>query len=205
MICVFAFHNNLMLGAESQAAKDHAELELYRMSVAQLTSEIAQLKSSSCALVDASGSTTNPAITQAYGRYETAFFEQETRFRESYLKAASWQVMAANWLLGLVVLLTISGILFSGYQLWTAARIAREQTTSVELEVSKDKIRVQTSVIGVIVLVISGVFLILFLNNVYQINFVSAPATNMRSSAEPSSGGSPSPKTAKAAGEAVKQ
>ncbi|SAL00170.1 hypothetical protein AWB80_07804 [Caballeronia pedi] len=88
----------------------------------------------------------------------------------------AWQIFAANCVLALVAVVSIAGVSFAGLQLWAAYRIARTEATTIELEVSKEKIRLQTSVIGIVVLVISGFFLIIFLHDVYKIDSPDANA-----------------------------
>lgn len=93
------------------------------------------------------------------------------------LNAFWWQALASQVLLCVVVVVCLSGVFFSGYQLWiatsrgpvdgSAKSTADPISTSVEL--SWQSVRVTSSVIGLIVLVVSVAFLYLFLKEVYKI------------------------------------
>jgi hypothetical protein len=54
----------------------------------------------------------------------------------------------------------------------TAGRLAGKAGASTELEVSTQKVRIQTSVVGIVVLIVSGLFLLLFLRDVYRIDVI---------------------------------
>lgn len=82
-----------------------------------------------------------------------------------------WQRSASERLLWLVVVVVFSGVVFSGVQLWRAASIKHlSGESTVEIEASK--IKITTSVVGVVVLAISIVFFYFFLIEVYRIKIV---------------------------------
>ncbi|MCX4146928.1 MULTISPECIES: hypothetical protein [Paraburkholderia] len=163
------------------AERDHAELQLAKARVAQLTDEISRLKAE-----QAASSAQATAGSVAYEKYLASFYDQESRFRDSYLRISAWQIFAANCVLALVMLLSISGVVFAGFQLWTAAKLAHTDATTVNLEVSRKSVRLQTSVVGIAILVISGGFLILFLHDVYRIDIVTPESEPHAAAANPS-------------------
>jgi len=79
-----------------------------------------------------------------------------------------WQLIASYVVLGIVALVTLSGLAFSAAQLYTALRLSQPQP-NIDLEVSASKVRITSSVVGVVVLTLSIVFLFLFLDRIYDI------------------------------------
>ena len=77
-------------------------------------------------------------------------------------------------LLGCVVLVVVSGVAFAGLQLWTGIRASIQ--TSNEPELSASRVRVTSSVIGVVVLAISMAFLYVYIRDVYPIRVVGGEA-----------------------------
>jgi hypothetical protein len=144
---------------------EQLELEIYRNYLPELQEQLQVLKGKISRIQSNS-------MAKAYDRYVSNYYDQETRLRNYQVAAFEWQIFAANWVLALVALLTISGIAFAGFQLWSAARTATLAANSVDLELSTQKVRLQSSVVGITLLVISGFFLLLFLNNVYKIQFI---------------------------------
>ncbi|WP_143328243.1 hypothetical protein [Caballeronia pedi] len=164
----------LVAGAAAGDAREaeKLELEIYRLEVPALLKKIQACESGSVRLPESAMST----ATAAYSRYLSTYYEQEARMRVTRADIFAWQIFAANCVLALVAVVSIAGVSFAGLQLWAAYRIARTEATTIELEVSKEKIRLQTSVIGIVVLVISGFFLIIFLHDVYKIDSPDANA-----------------------------
>jgi hypothetical protein len=78
---------------------------------------------------------------------------------------------ASYIVLVLVCVVVASGIVFAGFQLWKSLNIAGVQATS-DLEISASKVRVTSSVVGVIVLTISLVFLFIYTKYVFPIERV---------------------------------
>jgi hypothetical protein len=125
--------------------------------------------------------------SKGYEDYLKKYYEQEGELGDLAVQVLRWQIFAANIVLALVVLLTVAGVAFAGYQLWVSARLAlmaarRRRTAEAapgpagfdagtgSIEVSVDRVQLQTSFVGVLVLVISGAFLILFVREVYKVN-----------------------------------
>ena len=89
-----------------------------------------------------------------------------------------WQLRSSRMIFWVVLVLVTIGILFSALQFWKAFRLSRPTSKTAqhemhtELEISTRGIKVSSSVLGVIVLVISLAFLYLFLVHVYPIEYV---------------------------------
>jgi hypothetical protein len=81
------------------------------------------------------------------------------------------QRFASHVVLWLVAFVTIAGIAFAGFQLWKSVTVAGVQVSN-DLEISASKVRVTSSVVGVVVLVISLVFLYLYTTEIYQIRIM---------------------------------
>lgn len=159
------------LGAATNAGTcaDPAELKIYQSRFADAGRSIA-----SCRLDLARASNADSMVDAAYRK---GYFDQELKFREIELEIHRWQINAANAILVLVGLLTVFGIAFSGYQLWRVNQISKAAPAGVEIEISLSKLRIQTSVIGAIVLFVSYAFLLVFTRDIYTIHRVSQPAS----------------------------
>ena len=94
-----------------------------------------------------------------------------------HIEQFKWQRSASEILLWLVVVVVFSGVLFSGIQLWRAGTIKDLGDTSIEIEARK--IKVTSSVVGVIVLAISIIFFYFFLIEVYRIKIVDLQQTEI--------------------------
>jgi hypothetical protein len=102
-----------------------------------------------------------------------------------------WQNTAGSVVLGLVVLITLSGILLAAYQLYLSLKIG-QKIDAQTLDISAQKAQVTSGVVGVTILVIAGVFLMLFLKEIYRIEYLAPPpssATQEKSAAPPQAGG----------------
>jgi hypothetical protein len=86
-----------------------------------------------------------------------------------------WQLIASYVVLGIVALVTLSGLVFAAAQLYTALRLSQPQP-NIDLEVSASKVRITSSVVGVVVLALSIVFLFLFLDRIYDIQEIAGTA-----------------------------
>ena len=80
----------------------------------------------------------------------------------------AWQRSAGNWILFLIVVLTLGGLLLAGYQLYTATRIGQKMETT-GFEASIHKVQITTSTVGLVVLIVSGMLLIAFQREVYPV------------------------------------
>ncbi len=74
--------------------------------------------------------------------------------------------------MSLVVIVVIAGVLFAAFQLWKSVSVAGVQLNS-ELEISAKNVRITSSIVGVVVLVISIAFLYIYTHEVYQLRFTN--------------------------------
>lgn len=117
----------------------------------------------------------DPAVINAYIDMRKKEYEYQKEVMEIYTNAFRAQSIAAYIVLVLVVLVVVAGIAFAGFQLWKSVAIAGVQPTT-ELEVSASKVRVTSSVVGIIVLTISLVFLYIYTTEIFHIRVI-APQT----------------------------
>jgi hypothetical protein len=95
------------------------------------------------------------------------------------LEQFRWQRSASEWLLWLVVVVVLSGVVFSGIQLWRASSI-KDLGGESTVEIETSKVRITTSVVGVIVLAISIVFFYFFLIEVYRVKVIDMAPSEVR-------------------------
>lgn len=159
---------------------DVIELEIYRERTPKLQQRVFALEnqinlSNFCQQLTAEN---DPAC-----EYRARWWRHQVEILNFDLKVLEWQIFASNCILVIISLLLVSGILAGFYQLWIAAKIASFSAASTELELSSSRVRVQTSVIGIAMIIISGIFLIFFLREVYRIEpiniygLLSVPST----------------------------
>ena len=98
---------------------------------------------------------------QAQVQNAVAWYEYQNKLMQYNRSLLDWQLFASDVLLWVVVVLAAAGVIYSGLQLAAAAR-----TT---FEISLQRVRVTSSVVGIVVLAISFGFLIIFVQQVYQI------------------------------------
>jgi hypothetical protein len=81
--------------------------------------------------------------------------------------------------MALVALVVVAGVCFSAFQLWKSVGVAGVQLNS-DLEMSAKNVRITSSVVGVVVLVISIAFLYIYTHEVYHLKFLDpyAPVVN---------------------------
>ena len=113
-----------------------------------------------------------------------------------------WQARASEILIWVVVIVCLSGVVFSGYQLWRATAPTPSGATPTALgettvEASWQNVRITSSVIGLVVLVISVAYLYLFLKEVYDIKIAGdLDATSSSTAAAGSASNEAAPKSA---------
>jgi hypothetical protein len=118
---------------------------------------------------DPTGGAVSPELWKKWEARLAAQYDYEIRLMEYNLRIFEWQRTASTVLLLLVGLLVVAGVGFAGFQLWhaTFSKAARESGSSTDLELSMQKVKVTSSVVGVVVLVLSLAFVYLFLHEVY--------------------------------------
>jgi hypothetical protein len=123
---------------------------------------------------------------QVYAKY---YYEEFLRKRaEIQLDGFYWQRRTSEILVWIVVTVCLSGIIFSGFQLWRSLNSAglhhhngsREPDLPLDttIDISLQRFKLTSSVVGLAVLLISVAYLFLFLTHVYKINIIDdvAPA-----------------------------
>ena len=101
-------------------------------------------------------------------RYSAAWVDHQIKLMQVTEAAFDWQQEASDWMLLLVFIVVVPGIIFSGYQLYHSVKLDQPMATT-ELEASAQKIRVTSSTVGIIILVISIVFVTLFIYEVFSL------------------------------------
>jgi hypothetical protein len=126
--------------------------------------------------------TANTGQNAANADLQNAYIEAKKKeyayqIAEMDINIAAYQTarIASNVILALVVLVVVAGISFAGFQLWKSVSIAGVQETS-DLEISASKVRVTSSVVGVVVLFISLAFLYIYTTEIYGVTVIAAPA-----------------------------
>lgn len=121
---------------------------------------------------------------EAYQDYVKQYWKQQGELLQVTRSAFLWQNTAGSVILGLVVLITLSGILLAAYQLYLSFKIG-QKIDAQTLDISAQKAQVTSSVVGITVLVIAGIFLLIFLKEVYGIQYVAPPPGTEEKSVSP--------------------
>lgn len=140
-------------------------------------------------------------VAESYAAYEARFFDNDG-LTANTSAALRWQGLASSVMMFLTFIMAFAGILFSGFQLWTATATAAKALVKAA-EVSKphpgeprdgdvfgfsvkaSEFQLRTSAIGLAVLVISCVYLHYFYVNVYKIDFGTCQAKEGTAQASP--------------------
>jgi hypothetical protein len=126
----------------------------------------------------------DPFFSQKYKEWIAAYQSDQFAVMAHRQNAYKWQEHASTVVLILVVLVVVSGVAFSGYQLYKSVNIPKAMPTgaaptpevhsegnlATDFRVSQQGIQITSSVVGIVVLAISLAFLYLFIANVYPIN-----------------------------------
>jgi hypothetical protein len=118
-----------------------------------------------------------PALLEAYAEAQKQQYDMWKKQSEYTAAILDWNIrsmerqrFAYGVILFLVALVVIAGTAFSGFQLWKSSVTGVHATN--DFEVSASKIRVTSSVVGLIVLTISLVFLYIYTKEIYQVRVV---------------------------------
>lgn len=144
-------------GTKGLNEDERLELNIYRARFPQIEAERSAAQGCDAACV-------------AYRDYRVAYYTRQTTLGEHEIAVFAWQLKASGLLLWLVTSIAMLGVVFAGYQLWMGTRPRRKMDQSVDLEISLQRIRVQSSVIGLSVLAISVAFFLIFVQTVYRVN-----------------------------------
>jgi hypothetical protein len=99
-------------------------------------------------------------------------YDYQIKLMKLNLDTFETQWLQTYTVMALVALVVVAGVCFSAFQLWRSIGVAGVQLNS-ELEMSARNVRVTSSVVGVVVLVISIGFLYIYTHEVYQLRFVN--------------------------------
>jgi hypothetical protein len=146
-----------------------------------------QIKALQTANATSQATSFDPDLRPAYVEAKKKEYEYISKLMELNVEAFNAQRWSAYAILFLVVVVVISGISFSGFQLWKSISVAGVQTSN-ELELSASKVRITSSVVGIVVLTISLAFLYIYTMQIYQIRIL--PPTNFPSVPTDEKGGS---------------
>ncbi|MGJ0504348.1 MAG: hypothetical protein ACR65X_11540 [Methylocystis sp.] len=131
-------------------------------------------------------------------KYRKFYYEDFMKRRaELQIQAFTEQQYTTRVLTALVVILCLSGVIFSAYQLKKSFDFAYKQARGefangqgsneitdvfTKIEISKERTQLTTSFVGLAILVISLVYMYLYLKDVYKINMekIEAPSDQRR-------------------------
>jgi len=111
-----------------------------------------------------------------YQKAMRAYYEYRVSGFEHRKNVFSWQLVSTKWIFFGVLLMVFCGICFSGIQFYKSMTLSNVEGSEAmdagvtEFEASTSGIKVTSSVLGIIVLVISLVFFYLYLVYVYPIS-----------------------------------
>jgi len=177
---------SLPVGAESSKADSSnpepvPTMQQLQVQVSILQDQIKKLNAENTKLRQQSSSA-DPDLLKAYNQAKKREYIYYTNLMDANVQTFHAQQIASYVVLTLVFLVVVSGVLFSGFQLWKSVSIGVQPNSDFEL--SAAKVRVTSSVVGIVVLTISLVFLFIYTQEVYQIKLLdTGPPTKGASSA----------------------
>jgi hypothetical protein len=115
-------------------------------------------------------------LQHAYTEARKKEYQYRTALMDVNIAALEVQRVASNVVLALVVLVVVAGTAFAGFQLWKSVTVGGVQASS-DLELSASRVRVTSSVVGVVVLTISLVFLYIYAHEIYQLHVLDLGAS----------------------------
>ena len=124
----------------------------------------------------------NRRVSQAQADYNEAYWRYERDAIEHKRKVYAWQHTSSIIIFYVVIFLVLIGVLFS----WLQFRAAAYKGESEELDASMKGVKITSSTLGVVILVLSMCFFYLYLRYVYPVNMNEG--TKMSTSAEKDAG-----------------
>ena len=112
----------------------------------------------------------------------SAQYDEQIALLQATAQLYKWQNFASTVMMWTVVAVVCAGLLFSGYQRYFAVR--RDKTLDGDLELSAQRLKLTSSVVGVIILAMSIAFVLIFVDKVYTIT-PAPPAAVAAPSASP--------------------
>lgn len=87
----------------------------------------------------------------------------------------TWQLYSSKWIFIIVIFIVIIGIIFSAIQFVDSIRKSKEISNSItdtEITASLTEVKIKSSLIGLLILIVSILFLFLYLHFIYPITVV---------------------------------
>ena len=133
-----------------------------------------QLVSTLNAKLDASRS----PLQRKYIDYQTMQYDEQIAFMQHRVAVFKWQEFASNVMLWVVVVVVLSGLVFSAAQLIDGLRFGKDLQGN--LEISAQGLKVTSSIVGLLVLAMSIAFVLIFVDQIYEIHVVQLGALPAR-------------------------
>jgi hypothetical protein len=108
----------------------------------------------------------NGPISKAQADYNEAYWKYQRDAIEHTRKVYAWQHVSSIIIFYVVIFLVMVGVLFS----WLQFKAAAYKAESQELDASMTGVKITSSTLGVVILVLSMCFFYLYLRYVYPIN-----------------------------------
>ena len=109
-----------------------------------------------------------PSPLQAkYAEALSAQYDEQIALLQATAQLYKWQNFASTVMMWTVVAVVGAGLLFSGYQLYFSGR--RDKPLDGDLELSAQRLKLTSSVVGVVILAMSIAFVLIFVDKVYTI------------------------------------
>jgi hypothetical protein len=161
-------------GAQSVEAPQPSREQL-ELQISIMQDHVKKLEAQLAAGRQAPSELSDPSLVKAYIDARKKDYDYLVNLRDMNIRAFKAQQAASYVLLALVILVVVAGTLFAGLQLWRSLTVGVQATT--ELEFSASKVRITSSVVGIVVLTLSIAFLYIYTKEVYHIRVVGeAPA-----------------------------
>lgn len=145
--------------SEPTVAQLHTQIDIMKDQVQKLQKANADLQAQSAAA--------NQDLYNAWVQLQKKQYGYYGELMDSNVKTFFAQQIASYVVLFLVFVVVSAGIIFSGFQLWKGVATGVQSDTN--LEISAASVRVTSSVVGVVVLTISLVFLFIYAHEIYHI------------------------------------
>ncbi|MGC1300604.1 MAG: hypothetical protein WA869_36715 [Alloacidobacterium sp.] len=108
----------------------------------------------------------NSRVSQAQADYNEAYWKYQREVIDHTRKVYAWQHISSIIIFYVVIFLVLMGVLFS----WLQFKAAAFKGESEELDASMKGVKITSSTLGVVILVLSMCFFYLYLRYVYPIN-----------------------------------
>jgi len=91
----------------------------------------------------------------------------------------NWQLQASRWIFVIVMLIVLSGLVLSYMHFYKSLKNPEGSNDNTELDMSTSGIKMNSSVIGLMILVLAIAFLYLYLIHVFPINEFNSDSSGM--------------------------